>query len=176
MNAACDACTCDGHVITGRVQSKNGAPISEVSISLAETPYKVLAQTNESGFFIALNACTSEELLFTKEGFVPVKLTASGLTSTTANVNAKLEIAGSANVILIFLNKSPKEQCLVSFLQRHPYCRGKVCLFGPPFANQQKLLIKKLNKSIQTHNKNLLSSSGLITKPFVTLMNTSTGK
>ena len=82
--------------------------------------------------------------MFTKEGFVPVKLTASGLTSTTANVNAKLEIAGSANVILIFLNKSPKEQCLVSFLQRHPYCKGKVCLFGPPFANQQKLLIKKL--------------------------------
>ena len=58
--------------------------------------------------------------MFTKEGFVPVKLTASGLTSTTANVNAKLEIAGSTNVILIFLNKSPKEQCLVSFLQRHP--------------------------------------------------------
>lgn len=108
LNAACDACTCDSHVITGRVQSKNGAPISEVSISLAETPYKVLAQTNDRGFFIALNTCTSEELLFTKVGFVPVKLTAAGLTSTTANVNAKLEIAGSANVILIFVNTVSK--------------------------------------------------------------------
>lgn len=112
---ACDACICDGHVITGRVQSNNGAPISEVSISLAETPYKVLAQTNDSGFFIVLNACTSEELLFTKVGFVPVKLTAAALTSTTANVNVKLEIAGSANVILIFPNTVSK-RTVYSFL------------------------------------------------------------
>lgn len=51
LNAACDACTCAHHVLTGRILTEGDVPLSEVNISLAETPYNVLAQTNVSGFF-----------------------------------------------------------------------------------------------------------------------------
>ncbi|KAJ7388618.1 hypothetical protein OS493_036584 [Desmophyllum pertusum] len=95
LNAACDACTCENHVLTGRVQTKNDAPLSEAKISLAETPYNVLAQTNASGFFIAFNVCAdaNQELLISREGFVPVKIKATIMTSTTASLKAKLDNA-----------------------------------------------------------------------------------
>ncbi|KAJ7388627.1 ADP-ribosylation factor-like protein 13B [Desmophyllum pertusum] len=79
LNAACDACTCENHVLTGRVQTKNDAPLADAKISLAETPYNVLAQTNASGFFIAFNVCAdaNQEMLIAREGFVPVKIKAN---------------------------------------------------------------------------------------------------
>lgn len=84
-------------MLTGRVQTKNMAPLSEAEISLAETPYNVLAQTNATGFFTALNVCAdaNQELLIARKGFVPVKVKATLLTSTTANVKATLENAGT---------------------------------------------------------------------------------
>lgn len=96
LNAACDACTCDHHVVTGRVLTINGAPLSEANISLAETPYNVLAQTNISGHFKALGVCfDEEEMLVTKEGFVPMTRRANVLTPTTATINVKMEIGGT---------------------------------------------------------------------------------
>lgn len=97
MNEKCDACTCGHHVLTGRVQTKNKAPLSEAEISLAETPYNILAQTNATGFFTAFNVCAdaNQELLIARKGFVPVKVKATLLTSTTANVKATLENAGT---------------------------------------------------------------------------------
>ncbi|KAJ7388625.1 hypothetical protein OS493_036591 [Desmophyllum pertusum] len=95
LNVGCDACTCEDHVLTGRVQTKNNAPLADAKISLVETPYNVLAQTNASGFFIAFNVCVkaNQELLISREGFVPVKIKATITTSTTASVKAKLENA-----------------------------------------------------------------------------------
>ena len=54
------------------------------------------SQTNISGYFAAFNVCTDveQELFITKAGFVPTKKNATSLTLTTANVVAKLEIAG----------------------------------------------------------------------------------
>ena len=96
LNAACDACTCDNHILTGRVQTKDGAPISEAKIALSETPYKVLAQTDDKGFFKALNVCTDakQEFVISRDGFVPVKLKATVSSSTAANVKVQLEDAG----------------------------------------------------------------------------------
>ncbi|XP_022798194.1 cartilage intermediate layer protein 1-like [Stylophora pistillata] len=94
LNTACDACTCDHHVLTGRVLTVNDAPLSEVNISLAETPYRILAQTNVSGYFTAPGVCADvQELLVTKIGFVPVTQRANVLTSTTATIIAKMEFA-----------------------------------------------------------------------------------
>ena len=83
-------------MLTGRVLSETNVPLAEANISLAETPYRVLAQTNISGYFAAFNVCTDvqQELFITKAGFVPTKKNATSLTLTTANVVAKLEIAG----------------------------------------------------------------------------------
>ena len=96
LNDECNACTCDDHVLTGRVLSETNVPLFEANISLAETPYRVLAQTNISGFFTAFNICTDarQEMLITKAGFVPVKKNATVLMPTTANVVVRLEIAG----------------------------------------------------------------------------------
>lgn len=95
LNEACDACTCSHHLLTGRVLTEDDVPLSEVNISLAETPYNVLAQTNVSGFFTVLGVCAGQqELLVTKAGFVPVTQNATLLTPTTASITLKLEIAG----------------------------------------------------------------------------------
>lgn len=96
LNAACDACTCAHHSLTGRVLTETDVPLSEANISLAETPYNVLAQTNVSGYFSTLGVCADDqlELLITKAGFVPVKQKADVLTPTTATITAKMEIAG----------------------------------------------------------------------------------
>lgn len=76
----------------------NGAPLSEANISSAETPYKVLAQTNISGHFKALGVCVDEEEMFvTKEGFVPVTRKANVLTPTTATINVQMEIGGTSS-------------------------------------------------------------------------------
>ena len=92
---ACDACTCDHHVLTGRIFTEDDIPLSEVNISFAETPYNVLAQTNASGYFSTLGVCADQqELLVTKADFVPVKQKASVLTPTSAKITVKLEIAG----------------------------------------------------------------------------------
>ncbi|XP_078383323.1 cartilage intermediate layer protein 1-like [Oculina patagonica] len=89
LNAACDACTCDQHVLTGRVLTEDDAPLLEANISLVETPYTILAQTNASGFFTTLGVCAGQqELLVTKAGFVPVRKNA-----TTATITFKMEIA-----------------------------------------------------------------------------------
>lgn len=95
LNDECSACTCDDHVLTGRILSETNVPLSEANISLAETPYRVLGQTNISGFFTAFNVCTDVqlELFITKAGFVPVKKNATMLTPTTANVVVRLKIA-----------------------------------------------------------------------------------
>lgn len=88
-------------MLTGRVQTKKKAPLSEAKISLAETPYNVLAQTNARGFFIAFNVCAdaNQKMLITREGFVPVKIKATILTSTTANLKATLENAGILSML-----------------------------------------------------------------------------
>ena len=83
-------------MLTGRVKSVDDAPLSEANISLAETPYNILVQTNISGHFMTLGVCADEqELLVTKEGFVPVKQKANVLTPTTAEIFVNLEIAGT---------------------------------------------------------------------------------
>ncbi|XP_067046091.1 cartilage intermediate layer protein 2-like isoform X3 [Acropora muricata] len=92
LNSACDACVCDDHKLTGRVQTSNNAPIAGAKVALSETPYKALARTDDKGFFTALNVCAdaNQELLISAAGFVPMKLLATVSTSTTANVLAKL--------------------------------------------------------------------------------------
>ena len=82
-------------MLTGRILTEDGAPLSEVNVSLAETPYNVLVQTNVSGFFTTLGVCAGQqELLVTKAGFVPVRQKANVLTPTTASITLKLEFAG----------------------------------------------------------------------------------
>lgn len=97
MNAACDTCVCDDHVLTGRVQTTKNAPIAGAKVALSETPYKALVRTDDKGFFTALNVCAdaTQELLIRAAGFVPVKLLPTVSTSTTANVLAKLQKSGT---------------------------------------------------------------------------------
>lgn len=93
LNAACDACVCDDHVLTGRVETTNNAPIAGAKVALSETPYKALARTDEKGFFKALNVCAdaNQELLISIAGFVPMKTMATVSSSKTANVQVKLQ-------------------------------------------------------------------------------------
>ena len=65
-----------------------------------------MVQTNDSGVFIALNACTSAKLLFTKVGFVPVTLTATASTLSSANAKVKLESAGNVEITIKLINCS----------------------------------------------------------------------
>ncbi|KAJ7375808.1 hypothetical protein OS493_038672 [Desmophyllum pertusum] len=80
----------DPHTTTGPASSLSSmaklVPNADAKISLVETPYNVLAQTNASGFFIAFNVCAddSQELLIGREGFVPVKIKATLMTSTNS--------------------------------------------------------------------------------------------
>ena len=103
LNSACDACTCDNHVLTGRVQTTNNAPIAGAKVALSETPYKALARTDDKGFFKALNVCAdaTQELLISASGFVPVKMFATVSTSTSANVLAKLQKSGTLILLQI---------------------------------------------------------------------------
>ena len=96
LNAECDACVCDDHVLTGRVQTTNNAPIAGAKVALSETPYKALARTDEKGFFKALNVCAdaNQELLISTAGFVPVKTVATVSSPNTANVQVKLQESG----------------------------------------------------------------------------------
>ncbi|KAL9962540.1 hypothetical protein ACROYT_G031648 [Oculina patagonica] len=95
LNDECNACTCDDHVLTGRILSKTNVSLSEASIALVESPYRVLAQTDISGFFTAFNVCADahQELLITKTGFVPMKKNTTVMTPTTAKIAVMLEIA-----------------------------------------------------------------------------------
>ena len=83
-------------MLTGRILSETNVPLLEANISLAETPYRLIAQTDISGFFTAFNVCTDaqQELFITKANFVSMKKNATMLTPTTANVVARLEITG----------------------------------------------------------------------------------
>ena len=84
-------------MLTGRVLTVDDTPLSEANISLIETPYHVLAKTNISGHFTALGVCADEqELLVTKDGFVPVTQKANTLTREKATIFAKMEIAGTS--------------------------------------------------------------------------------
>ena len=103
LNSACDACTCDDHVLTGRVQNTNNAPIAGAKVALSETPYKALTRTGDKGFFKALNVCAdaNQELLISAAGFVPVKMFATVSASTSANVLAKLQKSGTLILLQI---------------------------------------------------------------------------
>lgn len=100
LNAACDACVCDDHVLTGRVQTTNNAPIAGAEVAFSETPYKALARTDEKGFFKALNVCVdaSQELLISTAGYVPVKTVATVSSSNTTNVQVKLQESGTCSI------------------------------------------------------------------------------
>lgn len=81
--------------------TEDNIPLSDANISLAETPYNIIAQTNISGYFATLGVCAiQQELLITKAGFVPVKLMANVTTPTTVNISAKMEIAGMRYFVL----------------------------------------------------------------------------
>ena len=95
INSACDACTCDDHTLTGRVLTKDGTPLSDANISLVETPYNVLAQTNISGYFLAVNVCAVvQAVLVIKDGFVPTRVTSAVRSVSEATIVARLEFAG----------------------------------------------------------------------------------
>ena len=100
LNSACDACTCDDHTLTGRVLTKDGTPLSDANISLVETPYNVLAQTNISGYFLAVNVCAVvQAVLVIKDGFVPTRVNSSVKSVSEATIIARLELAGTILVI-----------------------------------------------------------------------------
>ena len=101
LNAACDACVCGDHVLTGRVQTVNNAPIAEAKVAFSETPYKALARTDDKGFFKALNVCAdaNQELLISSTGFVPVKTVATVSSSNTANIQVKLQKSGTCFIL-----------------------------------------------------------------------------
>ena len=115
LNAACDACLCDDHVLTGRVQTAKNAPIAGAKVALSETPYKALARTDDKGFFKALNVCAdaNQELLISTAGFVPIKTVATISSSKTANVQVKLQESGDC-FIFFQLNASPNTLKLFS--------------------------------------------------------------
>ena len=97
LNPACDTCICDDHVLTGRVQTTNNAPIAGAKVAKSETPYKALARTDDKGFFKALNVCAdaNQELLISAAGFVPVQILAIVSSSNTSNVQVRLQNSGT---------------------------------------------------------------------------------
>ena len=100
LNAACDACVCAHHVLTGRVLTSEGAALSRANISLADAPYNVISQSNVSGHFNVHGVCASRQLfLVVRAGFVPLKLNSTQQSASESKLDAKLENAGKSKYI-----------------------------------------------------------------------------
>ncbi|KAI8498471.1 hypothetical protein Bbelb_236730 [Branchiostoma belcheri] len=68
LNAACDACTCDNHVLDGRVTDTRNAPLDGAEIYLAEKPWEVASTTNSTGRFTLAEACSQGTLILVRRG------------------------------------------------------------------------------------------------------------
>ena len=102
LNDACDACVCTHHTLTGRVLATEGRPLSKANISLAETPYNVISQSNVSGHFQVSGVCTtSQRFLVTRDKFVPTEVYSKVLSKTQSSLEVKLENAGKKKTFFL---------------------------------------------------------------------------
>eukprot|EP00058_Branchiostoma_floridae_P018789 XP_002604278.1 hypothetical protein BRAFLDRAFT_88567 [Branchiostoma floridae] len=93
LNTACDACTCDNHVLDGHVTDTRNAPLDAAEIYLAEKPWEVASTTNSTGRFTLTGACSQGVLLLVKRsGYFEEYANSTQLDSETSSVAVKMRV------------------------------------------------------------------------------------
>eukprot|EP00058_Branchiostoma_floridae_P022936 XP_002608426.1 hypothetical protein BRAFLDRAFT_96564 [Branchiostoma floridae] len=91
LNAACDACTCDGHVLTGHVMDTRRVPLSDADIFYAERPDESVASTDAMGNFGLTGACAQGvEIIVKRRGYFDARANSEQVDATTSSVRVNM--------------------------------------------------------------------------------------
>ncbi|XP_078617534.1 cartilage intermediate layer protein 1-like [Branchiostoma floridae x Branchiostoma japonicum] len=91
LNAACDACTCDDHVLYGHVTDTRNVPLEGCEISFAEKPWEVATTTNSTGRFVLWGACAQgARILVRRAGYFDETVDTTQVDSTTSSARVRL--------------------------------------------------------------------------------------
>ncbi|XP_066276185.1 cartilage intermediate layer protein 1-like isoform X2 [Branchiostoma lanceolatum] len=91
LNDACDACTCDGHELTGHVMDTRRVPLSDADIFYAEKPNDPVASTDTMGNFRLSGACAQGvEIIARTRGYFDARATSSQQDETTSTVQVEM--------------------------------------------------------------------------------------
>ena len=97
LNGACDTCICDDNTLSGVVKDNAGILLNNATIALLEFPYKVLARTGNIGKFMIKGMCISEDnIIVSRDGYIPLKIKTTRINPTTAKVTAILKKIGKS--------------------------------------------------------------------------------
>ncbi|KAI8498474.1 hypothetical protein Bbelb_236760 [Branchiostoma belcheri] len=95
LNAACDACMCDDHVLDGRVTDTRNAPLDGAEIYLAEKPWEVASTTNSTGRFTLAGACSQGTLILVRRGgYFEEYANSTQLDGQTSSVAVNMRVMG----------------------------------------------------------------------------------
>ncbi|XP_019647718.1 PREDICTED: cartilage intermediate layer protein 1-like [Branchiostoma belcheri] len=95
LNAACDACMCDNHVLDGSVTDTRNAPLDGAEIYLAEKPWEVASTTNSTGRFALAGACSQGTLILVRRGgYFEEYANSTQLGNETSSVAVKMRVMG----------------------------------------------------------------------------------
>ncbi|XP_060579023.1 cartilage intermediate layer protein 1-like isoform X2 [Ruditapes philippinarum] len=101
INDKCDACICEGSVLTGRVLAANtGHPVSNVAFYAITSPTDLLVESNSTGFFTLENVCTDTEILLSRPGFV----------DRTVRVTGAHMLVNMSKLVLPYLTETPQSK------------------------------------------------------------------
>ncbi|XP_078696338.1 cartilage intermediate layer protein 1-like isoform X2 [Branchiostoma floridae x Branchiostoma belcheri] len=91
LNAACDACTCDGHVLNGHVTDTRRVPLGDAEIRYAENPSDVVAYTDAMGDFTVTGACAQGvDIIVRRVGYFEAHATSTQEDATTSYVRVNM--------------------------------------------------------------------------------------
>ncbi|KAI8517066.1 hypothetical protein Bbelb_056470 [Branchiostoma belcheri] len=91
LNAACDACTCDGHVLNGHVTDTRRVPLGDAEIRYAENPSDVVAYTDAMGDFTVTGACSQGvDIIVRRVGYFEAHATSTQQDAMTSYVRVNM--------------------------------------------------------------------------------------
>ncbi|XP_035685325.1 uncharacterized protein LOC118421892 [Branchiostoma floridae] len=91
LTAACDTCTCDGHVLTGHVTDNRRVPLSDADIFYAENPLDSVASTDGMGDFMLSGACAQGvEIIVRRTGYFEARANSTQHNATTSSVRVNM--------------------------------------------------------------------------------------
>ncbi|XP_035685536.1 cartilage intermediate layer protein 2-like [Branchiostoma floridae] len=91
LTAACDTCTCDGHVLTGHVTDNRRVPLSDADIFYAENPLDSVASTDGMGDFMLSGACAQGvEIIVRRPGYFEARANSTQHNATTSSVRVNM--------------------------------------------------------------------------------------
>ncbi|CAH1259363.1 CILP [Branchiostoma lanceolatum] len=91
LDAACETCTCDNHVLYGHVTDTRNAPLEGCGVAFAEKPWEVATTTNATGRFVLVGACSQGVVIVVRRaGFFDEIANTTQVDSTTSSVRVRL--------------------------------------------------------------------------------------